>query len=285
MTVVKGFAPAKINLTLHVTGQRPDGYHLLDSLVVFGDVGDLITVSPSHELRLTVSGPMARGVPTDRRNLVLRAAGLMGVTADIHLEKHLPAAAGLGGGSSDAAATLRALSEMTGQPVPDLDDILTLGADVPLCMSGGLTRMRGIGEKLDRLGATQGLSMILINPGVSVPTGAVFNGLARKNLTPMQGQLPHADAAGWIAWLAAQRNDLQTPAIAQAPVIGRVLQALQQSQGCLLARMSGSGATCFAVMRDDGLRDAAVRGLTRDNPDWWIKPCHDIPAISAPEPS
>lgn len=278
MTSVEAFAPAKINLTLHVTGQRPDGYHLLDSLVVFADIGDRITVSPARQSHLTVCGPMAQGVPTDDRNLVLRAADLMGVTADIHLEKHLPAAAGLGGGSSDAAATLRALSQMTGLPVPDMNATLTLGADVPLCMTGGLTRMRGIGDQLEHPGVSPALSMILINPGVSLPTQAVFHGLEHKDFAPMQEPLPDLRAAGWrgwLDWLTAQRNDLETPAIALQPVIGRVLQVLRQSEDCLLARMSGSGATCFAIMRNDETRNRLAENLTRDFPDWWIKPCND----------
>ncbi len=281
MTRVEVFAPAKINLTLHVTGQRPDGYHLLDSLVVFADIGDRITVAPAARSRLMVSGPMARGVPTDRCNLVLRAAELMGVCAQIHLEKHLPAAAGLGGGSADAAATLRALSDMTGKPVPDLTGLLELGADVPLCMSDGLIRMRGIGEQTERLGGLQNLSLILINPRVSVPTSAVFQGLERKENAPMKEQIPTLTGSDWIAWLATQRNDLEAPAIALAPVIGDVLQALRHCEGCLLARMSGSGATCFAIMRDDKTRDNSVRQLQQAFRDWWIKPCSEYRVTSS----
>jgi len=274
MTNVEVFAPAKINLTLHVTGQRPDGYHLLDSLVVFADIGDRITVSPAQRTRLAISGPMAQGVPADRGNLVFRAAELMGVTADIHLEKNLPSAAGLGGGSSDAAATLKALSRMTGKPVPDPAEILTLGADVPLCMADGLIRMQGIGDHLERLGRAQKLPLILINPGASMPTEAVFQGLERKNLAPMDRQLPDLQGADWITWLAAQRNDLEVSAIRLVPEIDRVLQAMRQSDGCLLGRMSGSGATCFGIMRDDKTRDETVKTLKTGFPDWWIKPCN-----------
>jgi len=274
MTSVEVFAPAKINLTLHVTGQRPDGYHLLDSLVVFADIGDRVTVSPAKQSRLTISGAMAQGVPVDRRNLALRAAELMGVTADIHLEKNLPAAAGLGGGSSDAAATLRALSRMTGKPVPDPAEALTLGADVPLCMTDGLIRMQGIGDQLEHLEAAKSLSLILINPGISMPTAAVFQGLKHKNLAPMDRRLPNLRGLDWITWLAAQRNDLETPAIRLAPEIDQALQAMRECDGCLLARMSGSGATCFAIMRDDGAQTNAVEHLKRDFPKWWIKPCN-----------
>lgn len=274
MTTAKAFAPAKINLTLHVTGQRPDGYHLLDSLVVFGDIGDRITVSPASATRLRVSGPMGGAVPVDGANLVVRAAEMMGVAADILLDKHLPAAAGLGGGSSDAAATIRALCEMTGKPAPDPGDLLGLGADVPLCMMGSPTRMRGIGDRLDPVETPGNLLMILVNPGVSLPTGPVFSGLRRKDHALM-GDMPDARNRGdWIAWLTDQRNDLEAPAIALAPVIAKVLDELQQSDGCHLARMSGSGATCFAIMGDEKSRDKAVDRLSRKFPDWWVKPCN-----------
>lgn len=273
MTTARVFAPAKINLTLHVTGQRPDGYHLLDSLVVFGDIGDWISVSLSQDPGLTITGPMARGVPTDRGNLVLRAAELMGITANIQLEKHLPSAAGLGGGSSDAAATLRALAQLTGQPLPGADALLHLGADVALCLSDGLTRMRGIGEQLHRLGKAPDLSLILVNPGVSVATSTVFHELESKTRGPMTPLPPSMSGPDWNAWLAAQRNDLQASAMGLEPVIGRVLQALRQCSGCLLARMSGSGATCFAIMRDDATRDQGAEDLTLAFPDWWVKTC------------
>jgi 4-diphosphocytidyl-2-C-methyl-D-erythritol kinase len=274
MTTVEVSAPAKINITLHVTGQRADGYHLLDSLVVFADFGDRITVSPATQTRLTISGPMAKGVPTDARNLVVKAAELMGVTADIHLEKNLPTAAGLGGGSSDAAATLRALSQMAGQSLPDLAAQMTLGADVPLCMCPSWTRMRGIGDSLERLEIVQNLSLILINPGVSVPTGAVFQKLKDKNQAAMQGDMAKLYGVDRIGWLLAQRNDLETSAMALEPVIGQVLQTLRNSDNCLLARMSGSGATCFAIMRDDKARDRSVERLKRNHPEWWIRPCN-----------
>jgi 4-diphosphocytidyl-2-C-methyl-D-erythritol kinase len=280
MTTAEAYAPAKINLTLHVTGRRPDGYHLLDSLVTFGDIGDRITVSPSTRAQLTVSGPMARGVPPDRHNLVLRAAELMGVTADIRLDKHIPVAAGLGGGSSDAAATLHALSRVTGRPVPNPAALLTLGADVPVCLGDGLIRMRGIGDQLELLGRPPPLSLILVNPGVSVPTGAVFQRLERFDLAPMRNFPADQSGPDWMEWLAAQRNDLEAPAIALEPVIARVLDALRESDGCLLARMSGSGATCFAIMQSDDLRGQAVARLKQRFADWWVQPCNVNPSAS-----
>src|SRR6056297_985337 len=177
MTVIEGFAPAKINLTLHVTGRRADGYHELDSLVVFADIGDKIRVKPSDTTILTVDGPMAAGVPVDESNLVVRAAGLMGVAADIHLEKHLPNAAGLGGGSSDAAATLKALHDLTGQPLPDITALTGLGADVPVCVQPNTARMRGVGEEVTPVPGLPALHAVLINPGLPVMTQLVFANL------------------------------------------------------------------------------------------------------------
>lgn len=260
MTERRVFAPAKVNLTLHVTGQRADGYHLLDSLVVFADVGDWLDVSLGHGL--TVSGPMAAGVPTDGRNLVLKAAALMGVDARIALEKHLPAAAGIGGGSSDAAAVLRALRDLTGHEVPGAG--LSLGADVPVCLAGRAAYMRGIGEVVEPVDGLPDLAAVLVNPGVEVPTGAVFKGLARKDNLAMSP----LDRGDLIGWLRAQRNDLEGPAREVQPVISDVLEAIRAT-GSVLARMSGSGATCFGIYADRAQAEAAAQALAR--PGWWVR--------------
>jgi 4-diphosphocytidyl-2-C-methyl-D-erythritol kinase len=262
MTKIEAFAPAKINLTLHVTGQREDGYHLLDSLVVFADVGDRLRVGLGPSC-LRVTGPMSEGVPSDGRNLVLKAAALMGVQADITLEKHLPAAAGIGGGSADAAAVLHALSRLTGRTVPDAG--LSLGADVPVCLAGRAAVMRGIGEVVDPVSVPI-MSAVLVNPGVEVPTGAVFNALARKDNPPME---PMSSRSDLIPWLIRQRNDLEAPACAVQPVIQTVLEALRGCDGCLLARMSGSGATCFGLYSDPTAAKRAAEALRR--PGWWVR--------------
>ncbi|WP_436398031.1 4-(cytidine 5'-diphospho)-2-C-methyl-D-erythritol kinase [Roseobacter sp. S98] len=267
---VRVFAPAKINLTLHVTRQQSDGYHLLDSMVVLVSTGDWLELSEAQETTLSVSGPMARGVPSDASNLVLRAAELMPVTADIRLEKHLPAAAGIGGGSSDAAACLRGLAQLSGMPLPDREALLSLGADVPVCLHAGLTRMGGIGGDITSAGPAPAWPILLVNPGISVPTPAVFKGLASKNNAPMPDTYPkRASLADQAAWMAQQRNDLEAPAIDQAPEIREVLDNLRGMDGCLLARMSGSGATCFAIMNTAGARDAALRQLREARPGWW----------------
>lgn len=255
-------ARAKVNLSLHVTGQRADGYHLLDSLVVFADIGDVITLTPGPVLSLSVSGPFAEGVPGDARNLVWRAAELAGWSGHITLEKHLPHGGGIGGGSSDAATVLR----LIGADV----NALALGADVPVCLRNAPTRMRGIGEDLTAVSHGPGGACVLVNPGVHVPTPEIFARLALKDNPPMP-DLPGADARGpeWVSWLAAQRNDLQAPAIAAAPEIGEVLCALEATQDALLVRMSGSGSTCFALYPGMDAARAAQATLRAAHPGWW----------------
>lgn len=267
-------APAKINLSLHVTGQRSDGYHLLDSLVVFTDVGDVVTVTAADTLMLIIDGPFAAALEVDDTNLVLRAARAFNTNqgAAITLTKNLPVASGIGGGSADAAATLRALSVLWDLPLPTPDAILALGADVPVCMTNDLSRMQGIGNHITRIGLPPHLNMVLVNPGVAVPTAAVFGGLASKHNPPMTEPLPDiADLQRMIAWLSDQRNDLEAPACAANPVIAQVLADLRARKGCVLARMSGSGATCFAILENSDDAANAQRDLQDAHPDWWVR--------------
>ena len=264
------FAPAKINLTLHVTGQRADGYHLLDSLVVFADLGDELRLQLAAEPALRVSGPMAAGVPVGADNLVLRAARLMGVTLDIALDKVLPAAAGIGGGSSDAAAVMRGAVALCPEVALPADAGLSLGADLPVCLMARAARMSGIGEQVQAVPDMPDLHAVLVNPGVGVSTAAIFGSLARKDNAPMPQVLPRwTGAADLAAWLALQRNDMQAAAVAFAPQIGDVLAALAQTRGCLLARMSGSGATCFGLYADADTARAAVPAVVQ--PGWWVR--------------
>lgn len=270
MTTVEVFAPAKINLTLHVTGQRDDGYHLLDSLVCFADIGDRIFVSEADETSLKVTGPFAQNVPVSAENLVLRAADLMGVPAAIHLEKNLPAAAGIGGGSADAAATLQALAKVRNVPLPSRAQVLTLGADVPVCLMGGQVRMQGIGEHLTMVTATRmSWPTVLVNPGVSVSTPEVFRKLGSNTNPPMPDEMLEDIYNEFPDWLGHQRNDLEAPATELAPVIADVLDALRAEPGCRIARMSGSGATCFAIFDEDAQASDAVRAIGEAHPDWW----------------
>ncbi|EBA10324.1 4-(cytidine 5'-diphospho)-2-C-methyl-D-erythritol kinase [Sagittula stellata] len=266
----EAFAPAKINLALHVTGQRDDGYHLLDSLVMFADVGDTVRLRDAPEVSLEITGSRAAGVPADRRNLCWKAAEAFGCPVAITLDKHLPAAAGIGGGSSDAAAVLRAMEALYGRPSPV--DPLTLGADVPVCMVGHAARMSGIGDHVLPLFMAP-LHAVLVNPGVEVSTPSVFKALSCKENAPMSEMPEGGGPAAALVWLSAQRNDLQAPAIALQPVIGDVLTALGGQTGARLARMSGSGATCFALFDDLKTAKAAATDLQKAHPAWWVAAC------------
>lgn len=265
------FAPAKINLALHVTGQRADGYHLLDSLVVFADIGDRVTVDLSDAAKLQITGPQAASLDVTEDNLCLRAARAMGVAAAIVLEKHLPVASGIGGGSSDAAATLRALSRLTGTPLPDAGVVLTLGADVPVCLAQRPARMSGIGETITRLAhALPPAWLVLVNPKAGVSTPQVFKALTRRD-NPALPPMPRLkDAAELAAWVALQRNDLEAPALTLLPQIAQVKSALTAQNGCLLSRMSGSGATCFGLFADPLAADAAAAAISAAQPAWWV---------------
>jgi len=267
--VVKAFAPAKVNLSLHVTGQRADGYHELDSLVMFADIGDRIEVALSDSPSLTVDGEMAAGVPTDASNLVMKAQRLMGVSASIRLHKRLPNAAGLGGGSSDAAAVIRALSQLAGVPVPE--DVLSLGADIPVCLAGQAVRMRGAGEQITPMAGLPALHAVLINPNVPVPTADVFARLKHKDNAAMPDDIPNGiTAAEFALWLRDMRNDLEPPAIIAQPVIAQVIGAFSVTPGCQLARMTGSGATCFGLYGDAETASSAEGRLREAFPGWWV---------------
>jgi len=273
------FAPAKVNLTLHVTGRRADGYHLLDSLVVFAGVGDRVSAERADDLSLTVTGPMAAGLTGEGDNLVLRAARLMGVSARIGLEKVLPVSSGIGGGSADAAATLRLLARLSGRALPGAAEVLALGADVPVCLAGRAVRMTGIGEGLGAVPALPAAWLVLANPMVAVSTPAVFRALARADNAPMPREVPKMrGAAELAAFVAMQRNDLEAPAMAVQPVIGQVKAALSAQAGCRVARMSGSGATCFGLFDDPLAASAAARAIRAAEPGWWVA---DAPLVQA----
>lgn len=271
---VSEFAPAKINLCLHVTGRRADGYHLLDSLVVFAGVGDRVTASPATGLSLAIEGPEGAALSADPDNLVLRAARLMGAGAALTLWKALPVSSGIGGGSADAAATLRAVARLTGQALPDPAAVLALGADVPVCLQGHPVRMQGVGEVLTPLPALPPLWMVLVNPRVPVGTPQVFAALSRRENPPVP-PVPAsalASAADLAAWLSAHtRNDLAAPARQVAPVLAEVQASLEGVPGCLLARMSGSGGTHFGLFVSNAQAQAAAKSLTLAHPDWWVE--------------
>ena len=281
MAIIKNSAPAKINLTLHVTGQRSDGYHLLDSLVVFAGIYDEITATSAPDLQIKIGGPFAMGVPTDDTNLILRAAYALraarGVTLGAHLtlEKNLPHAAGIGSGSSDAAMTLSMLAALWDvEPLSaKAPEVIELGADVPVCMKApSPIRMEGIGELLTLWPALPDCALVLVNPMVDVPTGAVFAGL-KSNKNASMGTLPAAmDFDKFASWLSQQRNDLEAPARSVAPQVDDALKALGRMPQVVHAGMSGSGATCYGLVRTIGDARQVARTLQVGNMGWWVAP-------------
>lgn len=278
-------APAKINLYLHVLGRRADGYHRLDSLVMFADVADTVTVAPGGSLRFSVDGPFAAPLaaePADA-NLVVRAAKALAeavgrpADVDLTLTKRLPVASGIGGGSADAAACLRALARLW-EVAPDDARLLAvaarLGADVPVCLKGQAAFFGGIGDVLDPAPALPDCPAVLVNPGVPLSTPAVFR--ARQGgvfSAPGRFTGAPADPAALAALLGERRNDLTEAAISLAPVVADALAALAGTAGCRLARLSGSGATCFGLFAtaDDAAR--AARALADGHADWWVRAC------------
>ena len=278
-------ARAKINLALHITGQRDDGYHLLDSVVVFSTYGDEITVSKREDgtaqnasHHLTINGPFGEGLEADHDNLVLKAARLMGDDVpplNIVLEKNLPIASGIGGGSADAAATLLAIAELLDRPLPSSDDVLSLGADVPVCLHGcqhgTAIRMSGIGETLSELQKTPALPIVLVNPNVGVSTPAIFKSLTSKNNPPLIQPNDTIDKAEpFTKWINDCSNDLQPPALIHCQQVEECLNALSTCNGTLTARMSGSGATCFGLFKNDEDAKSAADTLQAEHPDWWV---------------
>jgi 4-diphosphocytidyl-2-C-methyl-D-erythritol kinase len=265
-------APAKLNLFLHVTGRRDDGYHLLDSLAVFAGLSDTLTAAPADALSLTVTGPFAAAAGGSDDNLVLRAARALapGCGAALALEKMIPVAAGLGGGSSDAAAALRLLARLWHLPPAPPTLAVTLGADVPVCLTPRPARMQGIGEILSPAPALpQGLGLLLANPRLPLATPPVFR--ARSGAFDAPATLPtrFADAADLAAFLASTRNGLEAAAISLCPPIAAVLAACAALPGALLARMSGSGPTCFALFATVAEAEAAAQALSAREPGWW----------------
>jgi 4-diphosphocytidyl-2-C-methyl-D-erythritol kinase len=276
---VTAFAPAKVNLYLHVTGRRADGYHLLDSLVAFADVGDCIVAEKATDFSLEVSGPEAGALATaGEDNLVLRAARLLAahtgisIGAALHLEKRLPIAAGIGGGSSDAAATMRALRDLWRIAVddPTLRALAAgLGADIPACISERAVWVGGIGERIEPAVGLPNAGILFANPRRHLPTAAVFAARRGGFGQPGRfGQMP-AGAAGLAHTLMRRRNDLTDAAIELVPEIATVLARLATLPGALLARMSGSGATCFALFGDCCEAESAGRILVAAEPLWW----------------
>jgi 4-diphosphocytidyl-2-C-methyl-D-erythritol kinase len=277
-------APAKVNLTLRVLARRADGYHELESLVVFADFGDRLSFSRGGDLALTVRGPSAAAAGEGGDNLVHKAARALAarrpglVLGALDLDKRLPVAAGLGGGSSDAAATLRLLAEANAiaRDDPDLYAAArATGADVPVCLDPRPRVMRGIGERLSAPLALPPLPAVLVNPGVALPTKAVFAGWkpSPAAAAPLdEAALAKLTRAGdLVQRVGEQTNDLEPSAIALQPPVADVLAALRELPGCMLARMSGSGATCFGLFGTPDEAAEAQKALSAKQPKWWVK--------------
>ncbi len=282
MTPLRETAAAKINLSLRVLGRRADGYHELRSLVAFADLGDTLELVPGGDLSLTLEGPFAAALQADDPigNLILRAARTLEERAPglrlgaFRLAKRLPVAAGLGGGSADAAATLRLLLRANPQlPRAEAEAVCAgLGADVPACFFSRASMVAGIGERVAPLASFPELYAVLVNPGQTLSTADVFAALAAPPLGEAEDETPpagFADRAALMAWLQGQGNDLQAPALRIAPVIADVLSALEASPGCRLARMTGSGATCFGLFDAEAEAAAAADAIARAQAHWW----------------
>jgi len=279
---------AKVNLTLRVVGRRVDGYHDLESVVAFADCADRLTLDPGPDLSLKTMGPLARACGETADNLVLKAARLLSESVPdlkvgvFTLEKVLPVAAGIGGGSADAAAALRLLAQLNGLAQDDarlLEVALATGADVPVCLASRACDMTGVGESLLPLNLPK-LPCVMVNPRVPVSTRDVFAALGLRNGELLVGATDVIESPAWPdggasigAWvdaLSVVPNDLEAPAMRVEPVIKDVLSALGDSDGVLLARMSGSGATCFAIFGDDAMARTASEAIKADHGDWWV---------------
>lgn len=285
MNEVRETAPAKINLALHVTGRREDGYHLLDSLVTFANQGDVITVSFSEEDAFALSGPFSAPLQQESLsdNLVIRARDLLRAAVQdngkparpvaIHLEKNLPIASGIGGGSADAAATLRALLRLWGADIAPakLQTIaLQLGADVPMCLHGTPLRATGIGETVTPLQAMPSFGLLLGNPLKTVSTPAIFKAMTRRDFPAITALPPTSAQEVWLAALVDMRNDLEPVARSLCPEIAEI-SGLISSTGAALTRMSGSGATCFGLYPSLEKAEKAKKALLAIKPDWYFQ--------------
>jgi 4-diphosphocytidyl-2-C-methyl-D-erythritol kinase len=279
---------AKVNLTLRVVGRRTDGYHDIESMVAFADCADRLTLTPGPALELSATGPLAEACGATSDNLVIKAALLLRERVPdlkagcFTLDKVLPVAAGIGGGSADAAAALRLLAQLNGLALDDerLHGVaLATGADVPVCLASRPCVMTGVGESLLPLSLPI-TPCVMVNPRVPVATRDVFNALGLRNGELLVGATdvlrgtawPEAGASveDWVEVLAASSNDLEAPATRIQPIIGEVISALSATNGAWLARMSGSGATCFAIYENTADAGRAAEKIRRDHPEWWV---------------
>lgn len=277
MTVaLRETAPAKINLNLRVVGRRADGYHDLESLVAFADFGDELTLAPGRETALDIAGPFAKDCGSSDDNLVLKAARALGLPAGrFTLDKRIPVAAGLGGGSADAAAALRLIARANRLADDDrrlAAAALACGADVPVCLQSKPRVMKGLGEKLSSPVVLPRLHAVLVNPGVPLRTAEVFASFRGDEPSNMPVDHVPFDRSALLAWLAARGNCLTRAAVSRVSAITTVFDAIGAQPGCRLARMSGSGATCFGLFDDRAAAADAAKELLKLHGNWWIRP-------------
>ena len=269
-------ASAKVNLCLQIVGQKSNGFHLLDSIVGFTEFGDHLSFKKSDELELTAKGAFSDQIPVDKSNLILKAAELLRkinnikTGAHITLTKNLPPSAGLGGGSSDAAATIRGLSRLWDTDLPEIDDLMKIGSDLPVCIHQKTQHMKGFGEVLEEINTFPNLPILLVNPLKKVSTQTVFRMLKNKKNRPLSKFEKLSQAKqDWINWLLLQRNDLMEPAVKVEPVIYEVLRLISKQISVEKVSMSGSGATCFGIFENKHDCDLAMKRVRLERPDWW----------------
>ena len=270
---LQALSRVKVNLYLHIIGKRADGYHNLDSLVAFPEIGDEILVSPSNSINLKITGKSKKEL-NEKENLILKAIKLLKnrkMGADIHLIKDTPISAGLGGGSSNAAVTLKLLSKLWNVPLPPINELVLLGADIPVCMDWRLQRMQGIGEKNSFVASPDSIWIVLLNNGDRVPTSTVFQGLAQNEFSGLVNVPRLNEKNILIKFLKSTRNDLEKSAIKNYPSISDLINSLNLTSGCLVARMSGSGSTCFGLYEKKHEAEKAKKHLFNKFPNAWIK--------------
>lgn len=283
MSRVQEFAPAKINLSLKILGKRKDGYHELQTLVTFADVGDILSFDATATFGLHIDGPFAKGLSSESDNLIAKASHAFqsaypeSETGQFTLTKNLPIASGIGGGSADAAAALRCLARannMLDNPTPELEKIAArLGADVPMCLHAKTLFATGIGEEIHEAGETQKIPAVLVNPNNEISTAQIFKSLAMSvSDTKIENHPPRfSTAEEFIDFVADARNDLQAPAAKLEPSITQMLTSLSKQKGCWATRMSGSGATCFGLFETTEQSQRASEEISKANPGWWVK--------------
>ena len=270
---LQALSRVKVNLYLHIIGKRADGYHNLDSLVAFPEIGDEILVSPSNSINLKITGKSKKEL-NEKENLILKAIKLLKnrkMGADIHLIKDTPISAGLGGGSSNAAVTLKLLSKLWNVPLPPINELVLLGADIPVCMDWRLQRMQGIGEKNSFVVSPDSLWIVLLNNGDRVPTSTVFQSVTQNEFSGLVNVPRLNEKNILIKFLKSTGNDLEKAAIKNFPIIDDLINSLNLTSGCLVARMSGSGSTCFGLYEKKDEAEKAKKHLLNKFPNAWIK--------------